>query len=452
VFRISEPFIATMPAVAAPSGTVRNGRVATVRAALREWRATTPGKLLMVSVLTLAGAVVFGVIATSAEHSRARAATAVRAQTEPLLVQAVALYTKLSDANATATATFATGGPESPAARARYLADLRSASNALATLTREIGRSRLASGAVRTIGEQLPVYSGLIEAARANNRQGYPVGAAYLRQASALLTATILPAADGLYSTEATQLTDDYGTGTGTGALVVLIAAIVAALAVLLLAQRFVTRISRRTLNVFMAAGTVVLIGVSIWAVVGLLNEQSALASARRASDSVEVLSATSVLLSRAQSDQSLTLVNRGSDEIDPLDFKQVMARLDGPAGLVADASKRARVAGESTSAAALASGFGRYGSLNARITGDEGQGLTAAAIATATGPGATTVTSGLTADLNGQIAAAQRRFSDDARTATSSLAGLAIAIPVLTAVAAILAVLGLRRRLQEYR
>jgi hypothetical protein len=452
VFRINEPFIARMPAVATRGGTVRNGRLGALLGALREWRATTPGKLLMVSVLTVAGALVFGVLATSAERSRAHAANAVSTQTEPLLVQAVTLYTKLSDANATATATFATGGPEPPVARAQYLADLRSASNALVTLTRDIGRSSEANGALRTISEQLPVYSGLVEAARANNREGHPVGAAYLRAASALLTKTILPAADGLYSSEATQLTDGYGTGSNEGALVVLVVAFAVALAVLLLAQRFVTRISRRTLNVPMVAGTIVLIGVSIWAVVGLVGEHGSLSSARRNSDSVEVLSATSVLLSRAQSDQSLVLVNRGSDEVDPLDFKQVMGRLDGPTGLVADASQRARAAGENASAAALTGGFHQYRALNAQIGNYENQGLTAQAIATATGPHAVAVTRGLSANLDGQIASAQRRFTDEARGATSSLSGLSIAIPLLTALAAILVVLGLRTRLVEYR
>jgi hypothetical protein len=452
VFRIPEPLIAPMPAVAAPRSTARHGRLATALAALRAWLATTPGKLVLVSILTLAGAVVFGAVATSAERSRAHAATAVRTQTEPLLVQAVTLYTKLSDANATATATFATGGPESPAARAHYLADLRSASDALVRLTRETGRSAEADNQVRTIAEQLPIYAGLIEAARANNREGHPVGAAYLRAASERLTKKILPAADGLYSTEARQLTNHYGTGTGTGALVVLIAAVLIALAVLLLAQRFVTHISRRTFNVLMVAGTIVLAGVSIWAVVGLVNEQNSLSAARRASDSVEVLSATSVLLSRAQSDQSLTLVNRGSDQMDPLDFKQVMARLGGASGLVADVSRRARAAGDPASADALSDGFRLYQALNAQITGYEGQGLTATAIATATGPRATAVTTGLNTELNGQIDSAQRRFTDAASTATSSLSGLDIAIPLLTAVAAILAVLGLRARLQEYR
>jgi hypothetical protein len=84
---------------------------------LRERLTTTPGRLVLASVLAVAGAVCFGVIATAAERSRAQAAQAVRVETEPLLVQAVTLYTALSDANATVTTTFLQGGLEPPARR-----------------------------------------------------------------------------------------------------------------------------------------------------------------------------------------------------------------------------------------------------------------------------------------------------------------------------------------------
>src|SRR2546430_1680899 len=62
---------------------------------------TTPGRLVLTSALVVIGAVCFGVVATGAEQSRERAVRAARTGTEPLLVQAVNLYTALSDANAT---------------------------------------------------------------------------------------------------------------------------------------------------------------------------------------------------------------------------------------------------------------------------------------------------------------------------------------------------------------
>ncbi|HKO26129.1 MAG TPA: hypothetical protein VJU80_01615, partial [Solirubrobacteraceae bacterium] len=83
---------------------------------LRERLMTSPGRLVLASVLVLAGAVCFGVIATGAEQSRERSVRAARTDTEPLLIHAVNLYTGLSDANATVATGLLAGGLE-PAAK-----------------------------------------------------------------------------------------------------------------------------------------------------------------------------------------------------------------------------------------------------------------------------------------------------------------------------------------------
>jgi hypothetical protein len=430
----------------------RATRTVSLLAWLRERVTTTPGRLVLVSISVIVGAVCFGVIATVAERSRAQAAQAARTETEPLLVQAVTLYTALSDANATANTTFLTGGLEQPARRAHYLQDLRLASDSLATLTREVGGSADARVAVGTITEQLPIFSGLVEAARANNRQGLPVGAAYLRQASGRLTGTILPEADRLYAIEAKRLTADYGTGTAAAALVVLGLVIGLALALLVLAQLYLARISRRILNIPTFLATVVLAAVSIWAVVGLIGEQNALASARRGSDAVEVLSATRVLLSRAQSDQSLTLVNRGSDETDPADFAAVMRELAPNGGLLGGVSALARRTATSAPANRLTAEFASYQAETTQITMLESNGRILDAIKRASAASSSSIADRLNAGLAGQITTAQGRFMSAAGAAASSLSGLSVAIPVLTALAAALALIGLRQRLSEYR
>src|SRR5438105_8208070 len=81
---------------------------------------TTPGRLVLTSILVVLGAASFGILATGAEQSRERAVRAARTATEPLLVQAVNLYTSLSEANATVATGLLAGGLEPPAARARY--------------------------------------------------------------------------------------------------------------------------------------------------------------------------------------------------------------------------------------------------------------------------------------------------------------------------------------------
>jgi hypothetical protein len=421
---------------------------------IRERVNTTPGRLGLIAVLVVAGAVSLGAIATAAERSRADAAQAVRTQTEPLLVQASTLYTALADANATATTTFLTGGLEPPSRRARYLSDLRVASDALTTLTREIRGSADGSAAVRTIGEQLPVYSGLIESARANNLQGFPVGAAYLRAASTTtLTGAIFPAAERVYAVEAAHLNDDYNTGSATAALDVLALVMALGLGLLLLAQLYLAHVTRRIINVPMLLATVVVLGVAIWSIVGLISEQNALRTAQRSgSDSVELLTATRVLLSRAQSDQSLTLVNRGSDTTDPVDFNRVIRVLAPPAGLIGEVGALADRNGTGASAGQLTTEFNAYRARASQISALLNQGLLNDAINAATSRSSTALTDSLSANLSGQIRDAQARFVNSAADATSALAGLWIAIPVLIVLAAALALVGLRKRLGEYR
>jgi hypothetical protein len=429
-----------------------------VLALLRERLRTTPGRLEFASLVVVVGALLFGAVAFGAERARHRAAQAVATETEPLLVEAVSLYASLSDADATATTTFLHGGLEPPQSRARYVQDLHTATTSLAALSRQVGGSASARRAVSKITDGLPVYSGLVAAARANNRQRLPVGAAYLRQASTLLATSILPAADRLYATEATRLNDDYRAGTATATLIVFVAVTLASLALLLFAQRYLARMSRRILNVPMLAATAVLIVLSVWGLVGLLGEQSALASAQRnGSDSVEVLSATRILASRLQSDESLALVTRGGDSHPSADFAVVMAALAGDnarSGLMAQVATLAKRTGTSGAAAALADTLASYRAQHARITalatgGQFPDAVTLEVSSAATGAGPYDRLSG---NLTAQISAAQRRFTHDAGDATSALAGLSIAVPALTALAAALALLGLRQRINEYR
>ena len=429
----------------------RDARAGAALGWVRDRLATTPGRLVLVSILVVVSAVVFGAIATGAEQSRERAAKSARSQTEPLLVKATNLYTALSDANATVATGLLSGGLETAAKRQRYLNDLAVASGALSTLTREAGTAANAPAALGTIADQLPTYSGLIETARANNRLGFPIGAAYLRQAALLMTSRLLPAADHLYRIEAERLNDDYRTGTATSALVTFAAASAVALILLLLAQWYVTRISRRIVNIPMVVATVAVAAVSVWGIVGLISAQNALETAQRnGSDSVEALSAATVLLSRAQGDLSLVLVNRGTDTADPLDFNAVRRVLEGRGGLIAEISALAQRTGTTAAAQKFDSEYAAYQAKAHELTGLENGGQLTNAIALA--PQASAISEELSNDLVQQIDAAQGRFTRAAADATSAFGGLRFAIPLITALAAVLALIGLRQRINEYR
>ncbi len=434
----------------APTGAHRRPGIGAgrARAWVRSRLATTPGRLVLISIWVIVGAVVFGAVATGAEQSGERAARAAGTQTEPLLVQAARLYTALSDANATEGTALLSGGVESPTERIRYQSDLRAASDSLSALTREAGTSATVPGALNTIANQLPIYSGLVESARANNRQGFPIGAAYLRQAVTLSTGTMLPAADRIYRTEAQRLAEDYRTGNSTATLVTFIVASAVALLLLVLAQRYVAQISRRVLNIGMLVATVAVAAVSVWGIVGLVNEQNSLSTAQqKGSDSVEVLSAANVLQSRTQSDLALTLVNRGTDQTDSTDVNSVEPVLGN---LVGEISVLARRTDTRAAANRFDAAYVSYVAQADVIKHLEQEGRLPEALAHE--PTTARLSDRVSDDLSGQIEAAQGRFARAAADATSALNGLSVAIPVVTVLAAIAALLGLRQRINEYR
>jgi hypothetical protein len=175
-------------------------------------------------------------------------------------------------------------------------------------------------------------------------------------------------------------------------------------------------------------------VGVSAWAVIGLISEQNALARAQRdGSDSVERLSAADVLLSRAQGDLSLALVNRGTDVSDPADFATVKHVL-ATSGLVHQ----------------LGTDFPAYLSVTRQIQDLEARGELGPAIGLE--PSASKISDSLSADLGTRTVGAHAIFTASAADASSALSGLGLAVPLITVLAAVLALLGLRQRINEYR
>src|SRR5260370_18073455 len=83
-----------------------------------------------------------------------------------------------------------------------------------------VGPSGSASKDLAALSAGLPVYAGEVGTAVADNRLGLPLGAAYLREASALLRGTLLPAASDIYTKESGLLTSASPQATGLPLLV----------------------------------------------------------------------------------------------------------------------------------------------------------------------------------------------------------------------------------------
>lgn len=424
--------------------------------AVRRQLATTPGRLRLAMVLLALSAIVFGIVAAHAAVERRRAVESVAA-TERLLVSAVELSVSLSNAHATAAFSFLRGKPESPQSRRLYEDELRAASVGVAGLAREIGTSSDSGPAVRRISHTLPVYAGLIENARSNNRQGFPVGSAYLRKASKTMRDEILPGARELYEIEAQNLTKGYRAGVGSWTMLAVAFAGCALLILLTYIQTYVARATRRILNPGLLLATVLLLGLMVWIGVALTLQQSALAEAQRTgSDPVELLTATRILASRAQADESIALAARGGGEEEPRleDVDRGFQAVTGPiAGLLARASEIASSPVGTTERA-----YRTYLRAHSHVVEQVqlGDFTTAEVLAVGRGSGGTPSTkdagNALNSALDQEIAVAQARFEDAAARADAALGGLAPAIPGITVLFALLALFGVRQRLEEYR
>ena len=241
-----------------------------------------------------------------------------------------------------------------PHSAERYLADLERAGRQLAVVAGDADTSPAVRAAVATINEQLSVYAGRIDTARANIRQGNGVGAAYQRDGSRLMREEILPAATRLYRHAARGLDDNYRAGTSTNEIVLVVVAGVLVLVLLIGVQLFVTRRTNRIVNVGLAAASVLIVVMLVWTVTRFTSEQDALVRAQRnGSDQMQVLSAARFLTLRAQSDDNLALVERGPGDAYLEDFDTFSARLggrDGTGGLLGDARAIARRTGSQDS------------------------------------------------------------------------------------------------------
>ena len=86
---------------------------------------------------------------------------------------------------------FLRAGLEPKQLRSRFVHDLEDAGRYLAILSEAAEASPSSRRAIRTISENLPRYSGLVELSRANNLQGELGGQLDLQDASDLMSDTI---------------------------------------------------------------------------------------------------------------------------------------------------------------------------------------------------------------------------------------------------------------------
>ncbi|MDF3339922.1 hypothetical protein P3H80_20970 [Mycolicibacterium septicum] len=282
----------------------------------------TPGRIAVLAVIVIAAVLTVGVAASATAADRQRELQTLRSHTEPLADAAQRIYSALSTANTTAATAFLAGGVEPRDVRDRYDAAVGEASAGLVTASNGVSPNDIQSLTLLTdLSNQLAVYTGMMGTARAANRGGRPIGVAYLSESSTLLQQSMLPDAERLYRTQAEAV---MASGRSAAAPPALIAGAALAVGLLLFAQVFVARRSRRRINPGLLLASVLMIALAVWLTVAGLVVTHAVNGARAAGgEPLESAVTARILVQQARADEILGLLKRGSDTLSDVRFEE---------------------------------------------------------------------------------------------------------------------------------
>ncbi len=306
---------APVPAPVSPTPPGRRTAFAEGVDRVRAAATTEPGRLRIIGAVLALLVVAFGAVTAWQSSERAAAADDVLHSSQPLSSGAAAIYRSLADANTTASSGFLAGGQESAASRDRYEKDIRTAASGLVTAAANAEPGSASEATIAKLNRLLPEYKGLIERARTYNRQGYPVGGAYLRYANEKMQTRMLPAAEDLYTTENQRLDADYADATPYPWAAIALGLL--ALAALGWAQHRTYRRTNRVLNHGLVAGSAATAVVLLWLVVGHTIARSGLdGSYDHGIRSLSVLHDARIASLKARGNENLSLVARGAETI----------------------------------------------------------------------------------------------------------------------------------------
>ncbi|MFD3587504.1 hypothetical protein [Streptomyces sp. NPDC058683] len=420
---------------------------------------TEPGRLRLIGAVLAALIVAFGAVTAWQMTDRAAAADDVLHRSQPLSSGAADIYRSLADANTAASSGFLAGGQETAASRARYEKDIRTAAAKLVTAAANSEPGSPSEAAVAKLNKLLPEYKGLVERASVYNRQGYPVGGAYLRYANEKMQKEMLPAAEDLYTKENARLSSDYADATPYPWAAIVLGLL--ALAALAWAQLRHYRRTNRVLNHGLVAASAATVVTLLWLVVGHTFARAGLdGSYDHGVRSLNVLHDARIASLKARGNENLSLVARGAETVTVdgetydayyYDFDQDMAALGkglAQASALADDS----AGGKPVQAAEGNMKVWKERHADAR-TEDENGDYQAALDKVIGAKGATAECfDSVDTNLKNALAHEESEFQERATDGRDAMSGLPIGAAMLGVAAASGALFGIGRRLSEYR
>jgi hypothetical protein len=393
----------------------------------RRLRLLSVGVVVAGVVVALLGALTFSYLAFSLNRAQADTAQLIRVQK---------IQSNLLSADATATNAFLVGGLEPPAQRAVYDQALSSTSSLIV----EASQAQPAdAAALSALNQHVVSYAATIEQARANNRQGLPVGAQYLRTASADLRSNALPILDNLVSSNATRAADQMDARLGYIFPVISLLALVG----VIVAQVWLARRFRRTINVGMLTCAVVLLVITAGALIAALQLNSTLNSISSGSfAAVNTAADARIDANNAKSNESLTLIARGSGQAFETAWK---SSADSVAANIQRLTDRPE----------LVSQWQAYTDVHSEIRALDDKGLWDRAVSLATGTGSKSSNT-VFSTFDGNLASYLDEVSQDTSSSLADEQPLMVVGAILILIGGLAAALlgrwGIGARLKEYR
>lgn len=414
------------------------GQVTTIAPSrMRSQLAGTPGMLRLCLGVSLVAVVVFGLLAGESASSRRQSLTSARqAAAQAVRIQQVDIA--LVSADALATNAFLVGGLEPAQQRAQYETGITAAATGLADAANHAQPSDVAG--LRGANVALTTYTGLIESARANNRQLFPVGVAYLKQASALLKSSVLPELEKVSTASEQRVSDAYDAADTARYAFWISAALV--LVVLAVVQFKLSALTRRTFNIPVLIGTGLVLVAVIYGGLAMALASSTAKSARSGSYAdTTALTRARIDAFTAKSAESLTLISRGNGGSFEQQWKTSFASAQSSLAAVRNATLTDDLSAYATVHSAI------------RALDDGGDWDGAVAKATSFATGSSNQVFGVFADASQQrLTATATSLDNSLSNATGDLAPTRIAIFALGLLAVVAIGVGFTRRLREYR
>jgi hypothetical protein len=406
-------------------------------------RRTSPGRLQLILAALLVLGVLAGLVAGLAARSARVGTDDLGNRAQPLLVEAETIYSALADADTTAAQAFLAGGLEPVALTQRYEDDLARATTALTAAARLTPDGSDSAKAVAALSSGVSQYSALVATAKADNRQGLPVGSSYLSAASQLNRDTLLKQADALFGIAQREVSDGYGNARSVWWVTLLTLVVLLLLVALLLAQRYLSRATHRTFNMPLVAATALTVLLALGAGGVLISQNVHLHRAgEQGSTPAAELAEARILALQERGDEALELAAHGSGSTYESDFVAAQKQLTAARGpLTSEYLANEAVIAHQT-----------YLNQHKQVRKLDDGGDYDSAVKLAIGPDTTKAFDTVTADIGKSLGERKAAFTHEIDSAGNGLGLLTVLGPLVALAVCALAFVGIRARLEEYR